>query len=50
MPLKPSVDKILNLFYGLSKLTYQEISMYHSVNVDHKSMAAHLTRSECEGL
>ena len=23
--------------------------MYHWVNVDHKSMAAHLTRSESEG-
>ena len=34
---------------GLSKLTNRDILMYHSVNVDHKSMAAHLTRSDVKG-
>jgi len=32
-----------------SKFINQEILVYYLVNVDHNSMAAHLTGSECEG-
>jgi len=35
---------------GSSKLIHQEIQMYYLVNVDHNSVAVHLTRSDCEGL
>ena len=34
---------------GSSNPINQEIEMYHSVTVNHNSMAAHLTRSDCEG-
>ena len=34
---------------GSSKLTNLEIEVYSLVNVDHNSMAAHLTRSDSEG-
>jgi hypothetical protein len=31
------------------KFINQEIQMYHLVSVDHNGMAAHITRSNCEG-
>jgi hypothetical protein len=44
----PSVEKIVN-FMGSNKFINQEIWMYYLVNEDHNCMAAHLTRSDCEG-
>jgi len=35
-------------FMGSSKFINQEIYMYYLVIVDHSSMAAHLTGSECK--
>jgi len=34
---------------GSDKFINKEIQMYNSVHVDQNSMAAHLTRSDCEG-
>jgi len=41
--LTPTVDKTVNIM-GLSKFINQEIQMYYLINVEHNSMAAHLTK------
>jgi hypothetical protein len=49
MPLTPSVEKIVNLLHGFEQV-YKPRYLNVLVSVDHNGMAAHLTRSDCEGL